>query len=181
MAVAMTEPGVLGADFRDGTPEAVRRVYEEYSSMVYSIALRTLRNTADAEDVTQQVFVNAWRARSRFDPDRAPIGAWLAGITRNAVADALRRRARDRTDLAEAEESAGPDRTDEIVDQVVVAQALTELGPPQQDVLELAFFERLTHTEIAERMGLPLGTVKSHITRGLRRLRTRMEGHHASP
>lgn len=177
----MTEPEVLGAHFRDGTADAVRLVYEEYSSMVYSIALRTLRNTADAEDVTQQVFVNAWRSRTRFDPGRAPIGAWLAGITRNAVADALRRRARDRADLNEAEDAAGPDRTDEIVDQVVVAQALTDLGPPQQDVLELAFYERLTHTEIAARMDLPLGTVKSHITRGLRRLRTRMEGSHASP
>ncbi|WP_413451981.1 sigma-70 family RNA polymerase sigma factor [Georgenia phoenicis] len=176
----MTDPEVLGARFRDGTADSVRLVYEEYSSMVYSIALRTLRNTADAEDVTQQVFVSAWRSRSRFDPDRAPIGAWLAGITRNAVADALRRRARDRGDLGELEDSAGPDRTEEIVDQVVVAQALVELGPPQQDVLELAFFERLTHSEIAERMDLPLGTVKSHITRGLRRLRTRMEGSHAS-
>ncbi|WP_454085092.1 RNA polymerase sigma factor [Georgenia sp. Marseille-Q6866] len=176
----MTEPEVLGARFRDGTADAVRLVYEEYSSMVYSIALRTLRNTADAEDVTQQVFVSAWRSRDRFDPQRAPIGAWLSGITRNAVADALRRRARDRSDLAEAEDAPGPDRTDEIVDQVVVAQALVELGPPQQDVLELAFFERLTHTEIAERMDLPLGTVKSHINRGLRRLRTRMEGSHAS-
>src|SRR5690606_9282356 len=135
---------------------------------------------ADAEDVTQQVFVSAWRPRDRFGPQRAPIGAWLSGITRYAAADALRRRARDRSDLAEAGGARGPDRTAERVDQGGGAQALVELGPPQQDVLELAFFERLTHTEIAERMDLPLGTVKSHITRGLRRLRTRMEGSHAS-
>jgi RNA polymerase sigma factor (sigma-70 family) len=178
----MTEPEVLGARFRDGTSDAVRLAYEQYSSMVYSLALRSLRNTADAEDVTQQVFVNAWRSRSRFDPDRSPLPAWLVGITRHAVADVHRRRAHaGHAQPVEIPETSGPDHTDEIVDQVVVAQALTELGPPQQDVLELAFFERLTHAEIAERMDLPLGTVKSHITRGLKRLRTRMEGTHASP
>ena len=177
----MTEPEVLGVRFRDGAPEAVRHVYEQYSAMVYSLALRALRNTADAEDVTQQVFVNAWRSRHRFDPDRAPIGAWLAGITRNAVAEVHRRRSRDKGDLEEAPELGEPDRTEQIVDQVLVAQALADLGPPQQDVLELAFFEHLTHPEIAARMDLPLGTVKSHINRGLRRLRARMEeGSHAS-
>ena len=177
----MTDIDALDARFRDGTPDAVRHVYERYSAMVYTLALRSLRNAADAEDVTQQVFVNAWRSRSRYDPERGPLAAWLVGITRYAVADAHRRRARPgHGHVGEGSDTAEPDRTDEIVDQVVVAQALAELGPPQQDVLELAFFERLTHVEIAERMDLPLGTVKSHITRGLKRLRTRMEGTHAS-
>ena len=177
----MTEPDVLGVRFRDGTPDAVRLAYEQYSAMVYGLAVRSLGNSADAEDVTQQVFVNAWRSRDRFDPDRSPLPAWLVGITRHAVADVHRMRARaSHAAPAELTETGEPDRTEEIVDQVVVAQALTDLGPPQQDVLELAFFERLTHVEIAERMDLPLGTVKSHITRGLKRLRSRMEGSHAS-
>lgn len=174
---------VLGTDFRDGAPDAVRVVYEQYSAMVYTLAVRALRNTADAEDVTQQVFVNAWRSRSRFDPERAPLAAWLVGITRHAIADVHRRRSRHGTghlELEEAPELAEPDRTGEIVDQVVVAQALADLGPPQQDVLELAFYQRLTHAEIAARMDMPLGTVKSHINRGLKRMRTRMEASHAS-
>ncbi|ROR73996.1 RNA polymerase sigma factor [Bogoriella caseilytica] len=169
------------ADFRDGAPEAMRSVYESHSSMVYALALRSLRNAADAEDVTQQVFVKAWRSRDRFDPERAPMAAWLIGITRHTIADVHRGRyGASQVDLDHAAEVAEPDRSEEIVDQVVVAQALADLGPPQQDVLELAFYGRLTHAEIAAKTGLPLGTVKSHITRGLKRLRTRMEGSHAS-
>lgn len=170
----------LDARFRDGSPDAVRLAYDRYGAMVYSLARRSLGTAADAEDVTQQVFVAAWRSRERFDPARASLGAWLAGITRHAVADAHERRSRDRRNVS-AVVAADPGSVVEenpagrVVDSVLVAQALADLGSPQREILELAFYGDLTHTQIAERTGLPLGTVKSHITRGLRRLRTQME------
>ncbi|RPF25642.1 RNA polymerase sigma factor [Georgenia muralis] len=171
----------LGAAFRAGQPEAVRDAYERFSPMVFSIARRSLGNVADAEDVTQQVFVSAWRSRERFDPDRARIGAWLVGITRHAVADAHERRSRERRTedalSATAEPLTAPpeEHPDRVVDRVIVTDAIESLGDPQRAIMSLAFFEDLTHGQIAARLDLPLGTVKSHITRSLRRLRARME------
>ena len=170
----------LEAAFRAGRPEAVRELYDRYSPLVYTIARRSLGSVADAEDVTQQVFVAAWRGRAGFDPVRAPLQAWLIGITRNTVADAHARRARELR-VADAatrtvEEVTPPaDDPTRVVEQVVVADALGDLGEPQGEIMRLAFFDELTHVEIAERVGLPLGTVKSHIRRSLGRLRTRLE------
>ncbi|MFC4553846.1 RNA polymerase sigma factor [Georgenia faecalis] len=170
----------IEAAFRAGRPEAVRAAYERWSPLVYTIALRSLGSAPDAEDVTQQVFVDAWRSRARFDPDRAPLQAWLVGITRHAVADAYGRRTREQQ-VADAVAAVRADPAPEsnparmVVDRVVVADAIDALGDPQRQILSLAFFEDLTHVQIAERVGLPLGTVKSHIARSLRRLRTRLE------
>lgn len=179
--VAAVDEDALEAAFRAGRPEAVRDVYERFSPMVFSIARRSLGNVADAEDVTQQVFVSAWRSRERFDPDRARIGAWLVGITRHAVADAHERRSRERRTedalSATAEPLTAPsgEHPERVVDRVIVTDAIESLGDPQRAIMSLAFFEDLTHGQIAARLDLPLGTVKSHITRSLRRLRARME------
>ena len=171
----------LDARFRGGSRDGVRLVYDRYGAMVYTLARRSLGTAADAEDGTQQVFVAAWRSRERFDPDRASLGAWLAGITRHAIADAHERRSREHRSahaaLSADVESVAENPASRVVDQVLVTQALAELGSPQRELLELAFFGDLTHSQIAQRTGLPLGTVKSHISRGLRRLRTQMEGH----
>lgn len=178
----MTEVDALGASFRAGAPDAVREAYARYAALVYTLALRSLGSVSEAEDVTQQVFVSAWRSRSRFDPGRAELGAWLVGITRHTVADAHERRARERRTV-DAAATHAPEVVDEglagrVVDQVLVAQAMAELGSPQREILELAFYRDLTHSQIAAATGLPLGTVKSHIARGLRRMRARMEGGH---
>ncbi|MBO9556345.1 MAG: sigma-70 family RNA polymerase sigma factor [Cellulomonas sp.] len=167
----------LGLAFAAGDEAAVREAYERWSALVHTIALRSLGTVAEAEEVTQQVFVDAWRSRHRFDPSRARLPAWLVGITRHAVADAHERRARDRRlsgAVPPVRESVGA-ADDRVVDRVLVADELARLGDPQRTILRLAFYDDLTHDQIATRLDLPLGTVKSHLRRSLARLRTRWE------
>lgn len=144
---------------------------------MHTLATRSLGDAHEAEDVTQQVFVGAWRGRHGFRPERGTLGAWLVGITRRKVVDALAARTR-RLSLVE---SAGQDITparlvqpalDEVLDRVLLVEALSRLPQAQRDVLCMAFYEDLTQAQIAERTGVPLGTVKSHARRGLHRLRT---------
>ncbi|MCB7135821.1 RNA polymerase sigma factor [Cellulosimicrobium marinum] len=170
----------LGRRFADGDEEALAEAYRRWSSVVHTIALRSLGNRADAEDVTQQVFVSAWRGRHRFDPDRARLPAWIVGITRHRVADAHEARTRVlRTEHAAATSAPNPPVTEDdvrhVADRVLVADELRRLGDPGRTILELAFFRDLTHVQIADELGLPLGTVKSHVRRSLIRLRDRLE------
>ncbi|MDX3397655.1 sigma-70 family RNA polymerase sigma factor [Streptomyces sp. ME01-18h] len=157
--------------------DAFAAIYQRWGALVHTLATRSLGDTHEAEDVTQQVFVGAWRGRHGFRPERGTLGAWLVGITRRKVVDALAARTR-RLSLVE---SAGQDITparlvqpalDEVLDRVLLVEALSRLPQAQRDVLCMAFYEDLTQAQIAERTGVPLGTVKSHARRGLHRLRT---------
>lgn len=169
--------------FAAGEEQALAWAYERWASLVHGLAVRAVGRT-EAEDVTQQVFVKAWRSRGTYRPERAPLGAWLVGITRHAVADTLGGRSRrhevttDPDVVAGAEgrrrlPEAGPDAS--VPDRVVLLEELANVGQPQRRVVEMAFFDDLTHQQIADRTGLPLGTVKSHIRRTLLRLRSRLE------
>ncbi len=168
----------LARAFEAGDEQALAEAYRRWATFVHTLALRALTSAADAEDVTQQVFVSAWRGRDGFARARGPLRAWLTGITRNAVADALGRRTRDARDVHAVAARAGRDPEPEVArvaDRVVVVDELDRLGEPQRTILALAFYADLTHDEIARRLGLPLGTVKSHIRRSLLRLRDRLE------
>ena len=166
----------LGVAFRAGDDSALAVAYRNWGPLVYSLALRSLGHVQDAEDVTQRVFIAAWRGRDSFDPDRANLPAWLVGITRHQVADAFAARARTAALPMPSEGEGEPAAPEfELGDRVLVLDEIARLSPQAQRVVRLAFYDDLTHQQIGERLGMPLGTVKSLIRRSLERMRKRLE------
>lgn len=169
----------LAERFRSGDESVLRAVYDRYGGLVYRLGHACLATHHEAEELTQATFVAAWRGRRTFDPSRGTLAGWLLGIGRRQVADRLRVLRRER-DLAAAVRQVEPGYSptpapERVVDRLVVADELRRLSPEQRRVVELAFFDDLTHVQIAGLTGLPLGTVKSHLRRGLDRLRRRWE------
>ena len=161
-----------------GDGDALRELYDIHSRAVYSLALRILRVQSDAEDVVQEVFVQAWRQAARYDATRGTVAGWLLMQARSRSIDRLRarqarpERSEDERVADPPDSSAGPDI------QVVrgeqarrVRQALEDLPRLQRTALELAYYEGLTHVEIAEQLEQPLGTIKTRIRQGLLKLR----------
>jgi RNA polymerase sigma factor (sigma-70 family) len=176
----MAEDGGLAEGFRAGGPQALREAYDRYGRAVHHLAISLLASAADAEDVTQTVFVAAWQGRQTFDPERGTLLGWLLGIARRKAVDQLRERGRQdqaaeavrAVMVVEPVDAHGADHT---VDRLLVVDEMGRLPVEQRRVLALAFYDDLTHQQIASVTGLPLGTVKSHLRRGLRRLRDRWE------
>lgn len=172
-ANVMSADATLVSAIRSGDGEAMAQLYERYSSIVYSVALRVLGDTGAAEDILQDVFIQLWRNPDAFDATRGSLGGWLAVITRNRAIDSLRKR-RPETDIDDVVVSIEPDLArgaewSRAVDKI--RGALESMAPLQRAALEMAFFEGLTHSEIAGRTGEPLGTIKTRIRSGLQGLR----------
>ncbi len=159
-----------------GDEAAVATLFDRYSKLVYSVALRVLRDPAAAEDVLQEIFMQLWRKPESFIATRGSLGAWLAVVARNRSIDSLRRR--KPSDSVEEISLASPyNLADEAERNAMVDRAhgiITGLPAEQRKVLEMAFFDGLTHSEIAELTGDPLGTVKTRIRSALLVLRKAM-------
>ena len=168
----------LVSAIRSGDQNAMASLYDRYSPVVYSVALRVLGDTGAAEDIQQDVFMQLWRNPGAFDASRGNLGAWLAVITRNRAIDALRKR-RPETDAEDVVLSVMPDMAGE-ADRSRVAEkvrgVLVAMPASQRSALEMAYFEGMTHTEIAAKTGEPLGTIKTRIRAGLIALRKAFQG-----
>lgn len=170
----------LAVRFRTGQPTALRELFDRYGPAVAHLARTSLRNPADVDDVVQVTFVSAWNGRATYRPDRGSLLGWLLGIARRRIVDVARagsRAVRDSDAVASAvstDEATGADDAGTIVDRLLIADGMSHLSVPQQHVLTLSFYGGLTHVEIADRTGMALGTVKSHLRRGMESLRARL-------
>ena len=163
----------LIARIRSGEPDAMAELYDRYSPLVYAMALRVLADTGAAEDVLQEVFMQLWRHPASFDARRGSLGPWLAVIARHRAIDALRKR-RPQTDLEDVAIAIDADLDGDIERACTVEKvraSLHAMPDNQRKALEMAFFEGMTHTEIAALTGEPLGTVKTRIRAALMALR----------
>ena len=164
----------------DGDEEALREIYRAYGRLAYTLAYRILRRDDLAEEAVQEAFLRVWRHAHRFDPSKAAFSTWLGRMTRNICIDVLRRkdpisRAGPLTDverwLAVSEPLEQP-----VLDRVIIREAFLTLPEEQSRVLDMAYYQGLTHREIAEALALPEGTVKSRMRLGLQKLRRHLNG-----
>lgn len=159
-------------------------LYDRHARPIYSLALRILGDSTEAEDVVQDVFSQAWRQAPRYSASRGAVAAWLLTLTRSRAIDRLRaRRARPAgvsdQRVADNLADAGPPADSQVLSSEHVARvraALDELPLLQRAAIELAYFEGLTHAEIADRLEQPLGTVKTRIRLAMLRLRDALAG-----
>jgi RNA polymerase sigma-70 factor (ECF subfamily) len=172
---AEVDAGLVAA-MAKGDSGALSQLYERHSGLLLGLAMRIVRDRREAEDLLHDVFLEAWRSAKDFDPKRGRVRTWLA--------IRMRSRALDLQKSARVSRNAGDSGLDLLVDTAEAAspdharvrKALADLGPDQRQVLALAYFEGLSCTEIAARIEIPVGTVKSRIAAGLDRLRGHLRG-----
>jgi RNA polymerase sigma-70 factor (ECF subfamily) len=158
---------------QSGDEAAMAALYDRYSKIVYSVALRVLRDPASAEDILQEIFMQVWRSPAKFIATRGSLGGWLAVVTRNRSIDLLRRK-RPSEQVEEMQLASTTNIADEVERNTMMERArgvILQLPTEQRKTLEMAFFDGLTHSEIAEMTGDPLGTVKTRIRSALLTLR----------
>lgn len=160
-----------------GTPQAFEACMDRFGGLVWSLARRMFRDRGDAEDAVQEVFAELWRSVDRFDPKSGSARTFVAAIARRRLIDRVRIRARHRRDGESLTVEPATDRHEPAaraaLDDAAIAalEALTALRPEQQEILRLSLHKSWTHERIAEHLGTPVGTVKTHARRGLLRLR----------
>jgi RNA polymerase sigma factor (sigma-70 family) len=171
---------------RKGDDDAFRSLFARYAPTAKALAMRIVRHTHLAEEIVQEAFLAVWRNPDGYDEQRGSVRSWLMGMVHHRAVDAVRReeahRRRTQEAVAEARDEQA-DHADEVAEDLarpeerrVVLAALDELPPEQREILEMMYFDGLSQTRIADRTGLPLGTVKSRTLLGMRRMRASLEG-----
>ncbi len=177
------DAGVLMARVAGGDQSAFAELYDQLAPMVYGIVRRVVRDPTHSEEVTQEVFVELWRKAARFDSARGRVRSWAVTIAHRRAVDRVRseQSLRDRQLGDAAASASAPDSPSDTVldslDRDRAREALSELSDVQRQALELVYFDGLTHVEVAEQLGVALGTIKTRIRQGLIRLRGLMEAH----
>ena len=157
--------------------EAFNEVYSNFSQIVYNLMFRTLQNREEAEDALQDIFMQIWDKASSYDPSRGAVSTWITNMTRNRAIDKLRSRmSRRSVNLPDEESLMSNTDINNIVEEinerrVVIKGALDNLPQEQRLVIEMAYFDGLSHIEISELLELPVGTVKTRIALGISKLR----------
>lgn len=162
-----------------GSSGALNEVYQRYSALVFTLALRLLNNREDAEDVTQSTFVAAWQSRENLQVAPNALPRWLVGIARHRIADVREQRRRSSRNLQAVAQTTSTevatDETRQVADRLLIANALQDIGPPKSQILWMAYAEGARLQDVADHLEMPLSTVKSHARRGLLQLRSLVE------
>jgi RNA polymerase sigma-70 factor, ECF subfamily len=175
-AKAAEDAAILGR-VEQGDQAAMGLLFDRYSGIVYSVALRVLKDTGQAEDVMQDIFIQIWKKPSAFTSGRGSLGAWLVVVARNRAIDSLRRR-RPTDSVEDVVLASSTDLAAEAERNTMMEKVRAYMGQlplEQRKSVELAYFEGLSHSEIAEKTGDPLGTVKTRIRLALITLRKAMQ------
>ncbi|HEY0784588.1 MAG TPA: sigma-70 family RNA polymerase sigma factor [Acidobacteriaceae bacterium] len=171
------EDVALLAGVEQGDAGALTLLFDKYSRLVYSVALRVLHDASAAEDVVQEIFMQVWRNPRAFSADRGSLGGWLAILARNRSIDVQRRR-RPSDSVEDVVLTSSFDLAATAEKNILLEKAqgwIEALSDEQRETLRMAFFEGLTHAEIADKTGSPLGTIKTRIRRALQTLRKAAE------
>ena len=167
----------LSMGFARGDEACLQEVFRRLAPLIYTIAYRALDSSSDGEEITQEVFVSAWRARDNYQAEKGSLSGWLIGITRHRIADRQRARGRDLRLVQAVTNTTDAQVQPEIstlIDRIVLTEEIGRLPPPRGTILQLAFWEGRSYPQIAEQLDLPVGTVKSHARRALRHLRSQL-------
>ena len=181
LAVLAMEDGDVVVRLQRREPRALAELYDRYGGMIYRLVLRIVRDTGIAEDLVQETFLRAWNRAGAFDSERGAIGPWLLAIARNRALDYLRAQSRHGANTLELNETEHPARFVDFRAEALnfdlarqVKRALEQLSANQRVAIEMAYFEGMSQSEIAERMGQPLGTVKTWMRQAILRMRESM-------
>jgi RNA polymerase sigma-70 factor (ECF subfamily) len=181
LAVLAMEDGDVVGRLQRRDPQALAELYDRYGGMIYRLVLRIVRDTGIAEDLVQETFLRAWNRAGGFDSERGAAGPWLLAIARNRALDYLRAQSRRGPNTMELNETEHPARFVDFPSEALnfdlarqVKRAMEQLSREQRETIQLAYFEGMSQSEIAERMGQPLGTVKTWMRRAMLRMRETM-------
>ena len=168
----------LTVGFAHGDESCLQEVFRRSAPLIYTIAYRALGSSTDGEEITQEVFVSAWRARGNYQAEKGSLSGWLIGIARHRIADRQRARGRElrlvQAVTKQTDAQVQPEALSTLIDRIVLTDEIGRLPHPRGRILQLAFWEGHSYPQIAEQLDLPLGTVKSHARRALLHLRTRL-------